>query len=567
MRAAIGWFSRQAGEISRLAKEASQDATHQQEVHKTLSELLIVFDQLTRIDARNCAGVRRLIGTLARSIDSRYYAESIVRYPSRFRLYGAICGVLARHTHSDVLFQNGLAVAQMGTGHAESSLMRCLDSQFVAREYYAAGDDVPEVLAAARQFLCARHSPHLLTNDYLYAFTHIVFYVTQLGRDAVRVDDLKATSIPSLIRLYTSLCVASGDNDLLSEFILCSMFLDARPTDASILSLSQAQIADGSVPRYSTRSTPATESSFVDSYHTTLVACWALAEFVASARQRHLAAADGAYSELLTAHAVADDLRPNLQSTLSRNFANRAGSLLQHLDLEDVEDDVSTTLRLAELATRAGPRFASQSTALIGKCSRAPISEVVRVADSLVRLEHANDTTAGLREEYLCALEYCLDRQEPLHPIHVMRLWNEGRCPPSALTDAIRESEGRLGALEAVWQELSSRIDCKNSVDRARIASEIAKTLYVQVYRRELPAILEIIEILFNLRTDGDLARALQGVFWMTLFPLAVELISYSGTTLTAVPDSKRQLEYEVNCIVVAGRLMDGLSIAGTAPK
>jgi Domain of unknown function (DUF6895) len=561
LRVALQWFSRHEDEISHLARNASQDATHQQEVHKTLSELLIVFDQLTRLEEQKCSGVRRLIDTIASSIDPTFYAESIVRFPNRFRLYGAICGVLARHTRSDILFQNGLAVAQMGTDSVESSLMRRLDAHFVAKEYFSVGEPCREMRAAARQFLCARPGPHLLTNDYLYAFTHIVFYLTQLGRDPALIEDLKAAGIRSLIRLYTSLCAASGDNDLLAEFILCSIFLDAGPTEASILSLAEAQIADGSIPRYSTRPTPAIEGSFADSYHTTLVASWALAEFAASSRQSRCAVADDAPDESLSTPIIADDMRSTVYANLVSNLTNRNLSLLQNLAFEDLAGDFAMTFRLAELATRAGPRLDRQLLALLNKCGRAPMSEVVRAADSLARLPQSNGSVAGLRAGYIGVLKLGLSRQEPLHPIHVLRLWNEGRCPRLALADAIHASEGQLGALEAVWQLLRSHVAREKGAGLT-VASEIAKTLYVHVYRRNLPATLEIIEILFNLRGGGELVQSLQRPIWTILFPLAIELISHSSMTSNAPADAKQKLESEVNCLVLAGRIIDGLSIA-----
>ena len=77
--------------------------------------------------------------------------------------------------------------------------------------------------------------PLFMTEDDAYAYTHTVFYLTDLGRRPEAAGD--AAEVADLCDAGASRSLARADFDLFAEFALCALFAGAGPTPALRLGL------------------------------------------------------------------------------------------------------------------------------------------------------------------------------------------------------------------------------------------------------------------------------------------------------------------------------------------
>jgi len=118
--------------------------------------------------------------------------------------------------------------------------------------------------------------PLFMSEDDAYAYTHKVFYQTDLGRRPL--GPLEATEVANLSDAGVGWALARADFDLMSEFILAAIFAGATPTPAMSLGIKAMLLAWeelGCVPdRALARLGPGADRReiFLATYHTNLVA-------------------------------------------------------------------------------------------------------------------------------------------------------------------------------------------------------------------------------------------------------------------------------------------------------
>ena len=127
--------------------------------------------------------------------------------------------------------------------------------------------------------------------DIFYAVTHTIFYVTDFGQMTADFTDREADAIALYLLAMADVAVEEGDVDILSEILLCLVFLGAqeRVDDAHVNFIVSRQCGDGSwagtgpvIESVRRDGIPESAAPFFSNYHTTLLARDVMARILAA---------------------------------------------------------------------------------------------------------------------------------------------------------------------------------------------------------------------------------------------------------------------------------------------
>jgi hypothetical protein len=259
------------GELTRAIRESDLD----NRAHKAAVEIFLV----ERILGQSLCG-RQNETELFDDELVRQYIEAMHRSPRHVRTFALPIHFYARTRRPSV--QSSLAflhVSLCASEGAEPSFMRRMDIACTLRVLHGRKVSREEQLRAA-QVLCKSVLPHQLTTDYLYSFTHIIFYMVDLGWSPLHISEERREKIACNVLRYAEYVNQVGDYDLLAELIICARMLEVPTSKLGLLlrSLLDHQNADGSFDRYNERDPEQTNiATFFKRYHPTLVTVWALA--------------------------------------------------------------------------------------------------------------------------------------------------------------------------------------------------------------------------------------------------------------------------------------------------
>ncbi|MDO3662402.1 hypothetical protein [Bacillus sp. C28GYM-DRY-1] len=132
--------------------------------------------------------------------------------------------------------------------------------------FTAAGQDIPNTY---------------MTDTDAYSITHTIFYITDMGHKCPEIREAELETLKAKVLKFLSIYICLENLDIISELIMCCVFLNIDITQENIMPLYKAawkkiysgQMTDGSIPgiTYDVNKANGKEYVFTHCYHTTLV--------------------------------------------------------------------------------------------------------------------------------------------------------------------------------------------------------------------------------------------------------------------------------------------------------
>jgi hypothetical protein len=269
------WISENVALLRDDLHKAHQDRDHDHIAHKAAFEIYL----LAQLAQPSLAAQTRDLQIFSDHLIDKYL-ELTFKAPASIRVFGLLIYLYRKQTlpRRDLTLLV-LYLISAADGRAETSIVRKMDLACVIRLITGNTISVRD-RRAAENFLAEAISPSHLTAEYLYNFTHIAFYLSDLATKGIHIDD-RATldRVRRNTEEYAEYTIKVRDYDLLAELIICAELLHLREgrIGSWISLLISAQNSDGSFDRFpDKKSGESGLQLFYSLYHPTIVAIWAI---------------------------------------------------------------------------------------------------------------------------------------------------------------------------------------------------------------------------------------------------------------------------------------------------